>query len=132
MKKCYIADDDGIILLVTQKFIEKQSYFDKVEGFLNGKLLVEALKKEASSLAIRDSLVFLDINMPVSDGWDVLDILRADKELSNIPVVILTSSVDTIDKRKAEEYPNIFRYVVKPMSIQEISEIVGFFRQKTM
>jgi CheY-like chemotaxis protein len=74
-------------------------------------------------------LVLLDLNMPRMNGWDVLTAMKADYRLSSLPVLIVTSSRNADDARKAygmdaESYlvkpPNLFEF---PMLLKTIERI---------
>lgn len=66
----------------------------------------------------RPDLILLDLNMPRKDGWEVLRELRGEDALKSIPVVILTTSSDAVDVRRAYEM-QANSYVVKPVSFEE-------------
>ncbi|WP_138485295.1 response regulator [Dyadobacter bucti] len=71
------------------------------------------------------TVLFLDINMPVLDGWEFLD------EFSSFPsglhalynIFILSSSIDPGDKEKAEKHPHVQGYHSKPLSKETMSKI---------
>lgn len=73
--------------------------------------------------AIRPDLILLDLNLPRKDGREVLEEIKTDPELRQIPVVVLTSS-------KAEE--DVFRaydlhancYVTKPLNFEQFMSVV--------
>jgi CheY-like chemotaxis protein len=61
-------------------------------------------------------LLFLDINMPVMDGWGLLDIIHREDFDKKIEVIMVTSSVDQRDKDKAASYSKIINFVEKPLN----------------
>jgi CheY-like chemotaxis protein len=70
-------------------------------------------------------VIFLDINMPVMDGWEFLDTLM---ELNNplllTPIIYLyTSSVYKEDINKAEQYAIVKTIISKPFTFEKIKEI---------
>ncbi|MFD2553056.1 response regulator [Sphingobacterium tabacisoli] len=67
-------------------------------------------------------LIFLDLNMPLVDGWQVLDELR-NENAKNIFVVIITSSIDPKDKKRAERYPMVIDFIVKPIQLHDLLKI---------
>ncbi len=80
----------------------------------------------------RPDLVLLDLNLPLMDGREVLKEMRADKELTEIPVVILTTSEDEGDILKAYKlHANC--YITKPVDFERFTEIIrqveGFWLQ---
>ena len=68
-------------------------------------------------------LVLLDLNLPGTDGMEVLRAMRSDDQLKRIPVVVLTSSASPQD---VERCYDLFAsaYVVKPMIFDRFVEIV--------
>ncbi len=69
-------------------------------------------------------LVLLDLKMPMIDGLEVLQAIRESPFLCHVPVVILTSSREPGDLRKAYEL-GANAYVVKPMDFKSYREAVG-------
>ena len=73
--------------------------------------------------AVRPDIIFLDLNLPLKNGREVLEIVKSDDDLKRIPVVILTSS-------KAEE--DIVRsynlhancYITKPLDFNQFAGVV--------
>ncbi len=72
-------------------------------------------------------LVLLDLNLPKTDGREVLEKVKADRRLRNIPIVIMTSS--RADKDVLESY-NLHAncYIVKPVDVSNFMEIVSQIR----
>ncbi|MEE2770578.1 MAG: response regulator, partial [Bacteroidota bacterium] len=70
-----------------------------------------------------ESLIFLDLNMPVMSGWDFLEELQ--KRNIKHQVIILSSSTSQFDIQKAKLYPDVLQYVVKPMNKQKFLELAG-------
>lgn len=71
----------------------------------------------------RPDFVFLDLMMPGVDGWEVLHVIRADPELGEIPVVLLTARAGEDDQIRGWE-EGIFDYVVKPFNPLSLAEWV--------
>jgi CheY-like chemotaxis protein len=67
-------------------------------------------------------IIFLDLNMPVMNGWDFLDVLQ--RKNIKLDVYILTSSVDPNDKKKAEKYENVKGFLTKPLSKETLEPIL--------
>jgi CheY-like chemotaxis protein len=61
--------------------------------------------------------------MPEMQGWDFLDEL--DKMNKNFPVKMLTSSMDPMDVEKSHGYPLVSGFLVKPLSNEVLTEILG-------
>jgi CheY-like chemotaxis protein len=92
----------------------------------NGYALVEARDgDEALELArqLRPNLILLDMMMPGRSGIEVLEELRADRELREIPVVMLTARAQATDRERAER-AGADRFLTKPFSPLELARVV--------
>ena len=69
-------------------------------------------------------LVFLDINMPVMNGMEVIDRMKADEVLNTIPIVVVTTDGSTTRIEKLRE-KGITEYIRKPFTPEEIRNVVG-------
>ena len=80
----------------------------------------------------RPDLILLDLNLPLMDGREVLAEIRKDPNLTDIPVVILTTSDDEGDILKAYQL-HASCYITKPVDFLRFTEIVkkieGFWLQ---
>lgn len=121
-----MVDDDPIVILLQKKLMEKAGISHEVTAFNNGEDLVGFLAGNA--LPGEDYLMFLDINMPGLSGWDVLDTLDSMNLTQSIEVIIITSSIEAADKRKANEYKRVVDFWVKPFSIQDFSQFKEKFK----
>jgi len=72
-------------------------------------------------------ILFLDLNMPVMSGWEVLDALSKVglKEHLNLCINILTSSIDERDKVKAKDEYQIDTFISKPLLREQVIEIMN-------
>ena len=73
-------------------------------------------------------LVLLDLKMPVMDGFDVLKWIRTTPTVSEIPVIVLTSSGNLTDKSRAALL-GANGYLVKPGRPDELTELVRVFKE---
>ena len=76
----------------------------------------------------RPDLIFLDLNMPRKDGRQVLSELKADRELSMIPVIVLTTSADDDDVLHAYNLGSN-SYIVKPLDVQAFFAVIEAAQQ---
>lgn len=115
----FLVDDDPINNLINRRLLGKTGISNRIEEFLGGQ---DALDK-ISELGMEDSLlIFLDINMPVLNGWEFLN-----KYLKTFPgrsdkIIILSSSIDFQDRQKADEYSVVSGFLEKPLTIDKIKE----------
>lgn len=114
LNKILLVDDDPIFLTLAELAIKKES--DQVEIFkaMNGEEAINFLKSQSVDV------IFLDLNMPVMNGWEFLEALP---EIENWgkEVYVLTSSIDPSDQRKADENPLVTSMLEKPLDRDKIS-----------
>ncbi|WP_462247339.1 response regulator [Ekhidna sp.] len=114
LNKILLVDDDPIFLTLAELAIKKES--DKVEIFkaMNGEEAINFLKGQSVDI------IFLDLNMPVMNGWEFLDALPQIENWGK-QVYVLTSSIDPSDQRKADENPLVTSMLEKPLDKDKIS-----------
>lgn len=124
-KTILIVDDDPIVRLIIQKMIHHMDNSVNCQQCDNGEVglsVLETLRNVTHAIVI-----LLDINMPVLNGWEFLDSLQKINlsSFAKFQLYILTSSTDESDKLKAQSYPVIKKFYQKPLSKQNIEEILN-------
>ncbi|TMM06455.1 MAG: response regulator [Actinobacteria bacterium] len=104
-------DDDDILLLVTTRL--RRDGFEVVQASSGDEALRLAREK-------RPRLAVLDIGMPGLDGLEVLEQIRADDELRNMRVLLLTAKAQESDVRRGFD-TGADAYVKKPFSPADLS-----------
>ncbi len=74
---------------------------------------------------VKPDLVLLDLMMPDMDGWEVYQQMKADEELRNIPVIVVTAKAQSIDKVLGLHIAKVDDYVTKPFGPQELMASVN-------
>lgn len=97
----------------------------KVMQFYNGLQAIEFLEQHKGEEEVLPDVIFLDINMPVMNGWQFLESfielnLQPEKPIT---IYIVTSSVDRSEMLKAASYKEITNYIIKPISIQSLESV---------
>ena len=121
MAKVLLIEDDPLVLRMYEKVL-KYAHFEvfTAEGGEEGLL---AAKNN------RPDLIFLDIMMPIMDGLEVLDRLKADVNTANVPVVMLTNLSGEKDAKVAMDKGALLYMVkseYKPNDIADkAKEIIG-------
>jgi DNA-binding response OmpR family regulator len=73
---------------------------------------------------VKPDLVLLDLMMPDMDGWEVYQQMKADPELKEIPVIVVTAKAQSIDKILGLHIAKVDDYVTKPFGPQELLQSV--------
>jgi CheY-like chemotaxis protein len=120
-----MADDDDDDYLLTKKALEESKLLNTLVRVDDGEQLLNYLLKrgEYEKTAVRPGVILLDLNMPRKDGREALKEIKSDPTLSDIPVVIFTTS-------KAEE--DIYRsyqlgsnsFITKPVTFENLITVM--------
>jgi CheY-like chemotaxis protein len=114
------ADDDPDDLELFEGVLEELTSEYEVVEFKNGMELLDHLStRNSSSLP---SLIILDINMPVYGGKETLVILKTDPLFKDIPVVVLSTSNNPLDRAFFKKYGT--EMFTKPPSVEEIRQVI--------
>lgn len=115
--KILIIDDDPLTNKFNELIIRKLHPEVEVTSLLSGKEGLTYLNNNSD----RPKLVLLDLNMPVMNGWELLNELA--KSNVEINIILVTSSDDPHDRKKAEQYPLVKDYLVKPLSKENLGAL---------
>lgn len=134
MKKIEIAciiDDDQIYVFGTRKIMQVTKFCESVMIFHNGKEALDVLKPLIINGEKLPQIILLDLNMPVMDGWEFLDEFTQFPAKQKIVIYIVTSSIDPADVKRARQYDAINNYIVKPITVDKLAEILENFDYDT-
>lgn len=117
VQKILLVDDDEIFLVLGKITIEK--LFPSAEIFTSphGEDALEFLAENDVDV------MFLDLNMPILDGWEVLEEL-AKRERKRMAIFVVTSSIDPADREKADKNPLVFDLIEKPLDETNIKSAI--------
>ena len=125
-KNIMLVDDDKIFNFLSEKTITSLGLANEVHFASNGKQALEILELFKKGKVERPDIIFLDLNMPVMNGYEFIEAFVMmdipDKHL--ITIVVLTSSADPKDVARAKEL-GIKYYFNKPLSPEEIKKLIG-------
>jgi len=112
-----LVDDDDVDIMTLQRAFKKNNIFNPLFIAHNGLEAFDQLRgtNGAEKITPTPRVILLDINMPQMNGLEFLKELRADNDLHNISVFVLTTSNDDKDRVEAYNY-NIAGYIIKPIT----------------
>jgi CheY-like chemotaxis protein len=123
-KNALLIDDDADSNFVNSWIVKKEFAEDvivkqSVEGAL------EYLKVRANSREELPDVIFLDIRMPIMDGFDFLEEYNKLPDLvkSKCKIIMLSSSFDKNDYHKAIGNQYVYRYLNKPLTVEALADI---------
>ncbi len=124
-----LIDDNEIDNFINQKMIEGCNFAEQIYIHTSSRSALEILNNFARADSIPEKLipdiVFLDINMPIMDGFQFVEEFR--KMPSRIKeqcrIVMLTTSIDPSDKERCDEDDLIEKFISKPLTEGYLGEI---------
>ncbi|WP_276168948.1 response regulator [Zobellia alginiliquefaciens] len=126
IKSVCIIDDDPIFIYGTKRIMNEVNFTDEIIVYNDGLEAYEGLKERTEKGEELPPMIFLDINMPIMNGWEFLDefVQLPNNNSEEITIYIISSSVDPRDITRIQEYEIINNYILKPISIEDLHNIL--------
>ena len=121
LKACVI-DDDNVYVFGIKKLLQLGNLANEVVEFYNGFEAITYFRSNTVDEELPD-IIFLDINMPGMNGWEFLDEYASLPLKKNIPIYMVSSSINAEDKTRALSFNSIKEYITKPITLAELKEI---------
>lgn len=120
-----VIDDDIINNHLCDRYIRISVPDANIHSFTNPEKALSFINETYPLEDSNKTIIFLDINMPVLNGWEVLDKMKEMSEAVRRQFItyILSSSVSYEDKEKAAAQPMVAGFVEKPLSTQKLKNI---------
>lgn len=117
-KHLCVIDNDPIYQFTLKKTLELMNGFTRVSMFENGRHAVDFLRHNLARAADFPDIIFLDIKMPVLDGWGFIAEFDAMSKSfpKKVELYLLTSSIDDHDRERALSYPSVGGFRLKPLN----------------
>lgn len=115
------VDDDKMVIFIHEKMMIHAKFSDSPKSFEDGYETLDYISNQKSE--DKKFIIFLDVNMPKLDGWTFMGQLEKRKLTAYCKIFIVTSSIDDLDKQKAETYPVAIGFVEKPLSIDKLKDL---------
>lgn len=128
IKTVLCVDDDPITLMLNEMVLNKASFCNELVTAKNGE---EAILYFENLLITTNNdnypkLIFLDLNMPVMNGWEFLDTFIEKKFhhiFKKIKIIILSSTVDPNDIEKSKKHPIVIKFLPKPINKEMLESL---------
>ena len=125
IKSVLFIDDDEITNKLNMFLFKKMGIAQELLVAQNGKAALELIEERSKNNQDYPDLIFLDINMPVMNGFEFLQEMEKNKvkDKAALIIMMLTTSVNQKDLEKANN-PLITRFLNKPLTEHVIKELV--------
>lgn len=124
-----LIDDNEIDNLINQKMIEASNISQHIFTHTGARSAIEFLKNMEKIYAVASEalpeVIFLDIDMPLMDGFQFLDEFDKlkDDTKKHCKIVMLTSSINPQDVNKSKKYDYVKKYINKPLSQENLKNL---------
>ena len=120
-RRVLLVEDNEINIEVAKELLGMVGI--QVETAMNGQLAVEAVQEREPGYF---DLIFMDIQMPIMNGYEAATTIRASErdDLKNIPIVAMTADAFADDIKRAEE-AGMNDHISKPVDIERLEEALN-------
>jgi CheY-like chemotaxis protein len=127
MELACIIDDDKIYVNLVRKIIEIKKLSENLLIFKNGLEALEYFKIILTNMTEEKlpDIIFLDLNMPVMDGWEFLgEFIKIKNQFDKkITLYVVSSSIDPRDLERAKSFNLVTDYLIKPIELKKFEKI---------
>ena len=120
-KPILLVEDDMIDAMTVKRALRELNVINPVLSVENGEEALEYLRDEKNEFP---GIILLDLNMPRMNGIEFLKIAKNDDNLKHIPVIVLTTSLEEMDRVDTFNL-GVAGYMVKPVDYKQFVEEIG-------
>lgn len=122
--KLLVIDDDDINIFIMKKMVQKTGYETDMISKSNGQTAIDYLKELIKNDQPLPDLILIDVNMPVLNGWEFLELYELLHIEKDIDMFMLSSSIYENDREKASTYRTVKGFICKPLSVEQVTELL--------
>lgn len=120
-----IIDDDPIFVYGTKVLLNYNSSFcSNIIVFENGKEALDDIRFMLKTNEELPEVIFLDLNMPIMNGWEFLDELKKMDLKKKIGVYVVSTSIDKKDEEKSRKYDMVIDFISKPLTTSKLQQLL--------
>ena len=115
-----LVEDDQVDVMTVKRALKEIHVTNPVVNRENGE---EALKYLRDPKSVKPCIILLDLNMPIMNGIEFLQVAKQDAQLKRIPVIVLTTSEEQQDKVNSFDL-GVAGYMAKPVDYQQFVDVM--------
>ena len=122
-----IIDDDEVYKFFMKRVLKIKKLAEDVISFADGEEAYNFFNKNKENPEKLPDLIFLDINMPIMDGFQFMaEYVKIQAVIEKkITIYMITSSIDPIDLEHSKKYPEISDFITKPVKAEVLKRIIN-------
>lgn len=126
IKNLTLVDDDDVFVFLTKKTIEQTHLVDLIRVFNNGMDALNFLKENKDNIAELPEIIFLDLSMPIMNGWQFLEeYTKLNPHIGKkISIFICSSSISQDDITRAKAINEVTDYIIKPIAKTKLIDVI--------
>ena len=122
-----LIEDNSIDVFIHKTLIHKRHFAGQIMVFDKAGEAIQFFRKEKNTLKVLPALIFLNLYMPMMDGFQFLE--EFEKMLGSfvkrVKIIVVTSSINPADKKRAMSFKSVIHYVTKPLTLKDLDKIEG-------
>ena len=133
LEKVLCIDDDPISVMLCSKVIERSAFAAQTDSANNGKSALSFLEGIIKAETITyPEIILLDLNMPIMNGWEFLEIYEENfaSVFIDTKIVVLSSTIDPEDVNRTKEFSSVLTFISKPITKTSLDEITRLLSTK--
>jgi len=125
--KIWIVDDDELVHLLVKRIVSKGTFAVGLESFFNGKEALDQLTLIEDKAVLLPDLILLDINMPMYDGWYLIEKFETlkNKLMQKVKIYMFSSSIAPFDRTRADNSSLVADFIEKPITLEKFQQLIG-------
>jgi CheY-like chemotaxis protein len=133
VKSIFLIDDDPIFVYLTRRIITSINCPCQINEFTDGELALSYLSQIGDKAELLPDVIFLDLSMPVMDGWEFLKEYSElkPKLKKDIALFIVSSSISPQEVERSKSYRAVTDFLIKPVEKGKIIEIMDNVKEPT-
>jgi CheY-like chemotaxis protein len=126
VKNIFLVDDDATFVFMTKKIIKSTAIDSEIKVFSDGEAAIDFLKDHIDHTEPLPDVIFLDLNMPIMDGWGFLEeyVSLEPKMKKKVKLYIVSSSISPHEIEHAKQFSSVTDFIIKPLVKEKFIEII--------